>query len=405
MPYSPDSDTTDPNDAQHGPATPLAAEPGRDAGTTGDRAPGWARRARTGSAAATAATAVAALAALGGSTVAHAAPAPPAHVAAAPALVGQKGSAAPVHTVSPGDSLWGIAQRHRVAVGDLMRWNDLSGAALLLPGQKLRLAGEPAASSRPGTGSTGSAAAGAAPAQKASPGGYTVRAGDSLWGIAQAHGVSVQQLLDANDLTVSSLLRPGQRLSVAGPAPARAAAPEPAAESAPEPAAEPKAQRAVGDTFLGRTYGDRVVDSANRHHAELAARPAPGPEQIRRMVHDTAVRMGVDPSLALAHAYQESGFNHRVVSPADAVGTMQVIPDAGAWASGLVGRELDLLDPQDNITAGVAIIRQLGRSAPSTEVAIGAYYQGLHGVKKYGMYDDTKHYVKSVKAHRAEFRG
>ena len=124
---------------------------------------------------------------------------------------------------------------------------------------------------------------------------------------------------------------------------------------------------------------------------------------MRRLVHDTAVRMGVDPALALAHAHQESGFDHRAVSPADAVGTMQVIPDAGDWASGLVGRELDLLDPQDNVTAGVAIIRQLGRAAPSTDVAIAAYYQGLHGVKKYGMYDDTKQYVKSVKTHRKRF--
>ena len=77
---------------------------------------------------------------------------------------------------------------------------------------------------------------------------------------------------------------------------------------------------------------------------------------MRRLVHDTAVQMGVDPALALAHAHQESGFDHRAVSPADAVGAMQVIPDAGDWASGLVGRELDLLDPQDNVTAGVAIM-------------------------------------------------
>ena len=68
-----------------------------------------------------------------------------------------------------------------------------------------------------------------------------------------------------------------------------------------------------------------------------------------------------------------------------------------------MGRELDLLDPEDNVTAGVAIIRQLGRSAPSTDVAIAAYYQGLHGVQKYGMYDDTKSYVRSVKAHRESF--
>lgn len=371
MPFPPDSDTTDPDDAQH-------ADAARSAGPRDDRSPGWARRARAGSAA----TAVAAMAALGGGTVAHAAPAQAPQVASAPLLLDQEEPAAAEHTVARGDSLWAIAQRHDVAVTELMRWNDLSGAALLRPGQKLRLTGEDAPPAAPGPGTPG-------PARSE----HTVRPGDSLWAVAQAHGVSVQQLLEANDLDVGALLRPGQKLVLTG---GGTAAPPPV-----RPAAEPG--RPVGDTFLGRTYEGGVVDSANRHHAQLAARPAPPPEQMRRIVHDTAVRMGVDPALALAHAQQESGFDHRAVSPADAVGTMQVIPDAGEWASGLVGRELDLLDPEDNVTAGVAIIRQLGRSAPSTDVAIAAYYQGLHGVQKYGMYDDTKSYVRSVKAHRESF--
>ncbi|MFE7630084.1 LysM peptidoglycan-binding domain-containing protein [Kocuria sp. NPDC057446] len=383
MPYPPDSDTTDPNDAPHRTAADSAGQPD-------DRSPGWARRARTGSAV----TAVAALAALGGGTVAHAAPAQPAQVASAPQLAGQKTTRTPVHTVSPGDSLWAVAQRHGVAVDELMRWNDLSGAALLFPGQELRLAAGPAPAAETPRRT-------APPAAEPPRDEHVVRSGDSLWGIAQARGVSVQSLLDGNDLTVNSLLRPGQRLSVAAPARETVRTAE---APAPERSEEPRpAERAVGDTFLGRTYEDGVVDSANRHHEQLAARPVPSREEMRRLVHDTAVRMGVDPALALAHAHQESGFDHRAVSPADAVGTMQVIPDAGDWASGLVGRELDLLDPQDNVTAGVAIIRQLGRAAPSTDVAIAAYYQGLHGVKKYGMYDDTKQYVKNVKSHRQRF--
>ena len=39
---------------------------------------------------------------------------------------------------------------------------------------------------------------------------HVVRSGDSLWSISQARGVSVQSLLDGNDLTVNSLLRPGR---------------------------------------------------------------------------------------------------------------------------------------------------------------------------------------------------
>ncbi|MCJ8505800.1 LysM peptidoglycan-binding domain-containing protein [Kocuria flava] len=377
MPFPPDSDTTAPDDAPQHPA-PRAPEPA------------WGRRAR-------AATAVAALAALGGGTAAHAAPpAPVAHVAAAPDPAGAADEDGPVHVVAPGDSLWSVARRHDVEVAELMRWNDLSGAALLHPGQRLRLAAEPAPAPGDAPARPAERAAAPAPAED-----YTVRAGDSLWSISQAHGVAVQQLLEDNDLTVGSLLRPGQRLAVGG-ALAPQQAPEPAAAQPPA-AQRPDPERAVGRTFLGRTYDDPVVDSANRHHAELAARPAPSRERVRAMVHETAERMGVDPALALAHAYQESGFDHRSVSPADAVGTMQVIPSAGEWASGMVGRELDLLDPQDNITAGVAIIRQLGRSAPSRDVAIAAYYQGLHGVQKYGMYKDTKQYVRAVEDHARDF--
>ncbi|MFI7483023.1 LysM peptidoglycan-binding domain-containing protein [Kocuria sp. M1R5S2] len=401
MPFPPDHDTTDPDDAAHSTSSPRTDGPSAPAGSPEERSAGWARLARTGSAA----TAVAALAAIGGGSMAQAAPPQTPQVASAPVLIGQQGPEVPEHTVSRGDSLWAIAQRHGVEVADLMRWNDLSGAAVLHPDQKLRLAGAEK-TERPGE---APAPEEPGPAPEPAPEDYVVRPGDSLWSIAQAHEVSVQELLEANDLTVGSLLRPGQELAVGGPTlrPASAAEPEPVPEPAappePEPATEPRPERAVGDTFLGRTYEDAVVDSANRHHAELASRPVPSREQMRQMVRDTAERMGVDPALALAHAHQESGFDHRAVSPADAVGTMQVIPDAGAWASAMVGRELDLIDPQDNVTAGVAIIGRLARSAENTDEAIAAYYQGLHGVQKYGMYEDTKRYVKKVKAHRESF--
>ena len=80
---------------------------------------------------------------------------------------------------------------------------------------------------------------------------------------------------------------------------------------------------------------------------------------MQAKVAATARAMGVDPALAQAVAFQESGFNHAVVSPANAIGTMQVIPSSGEWASELVGRQLNLLNPDDNVVAGVAILRAL----------------------------------------------
>jgi soluble lytic murein transglycosylase-like protein len=82
---------------------------------------------------------------------------------------------------------------------------------------------------------------------------------------------------------------------------------------------------------------------------------------------------------------------------------MQVIPSSGEWASDLVGRRLNLLDPYDNATAGIAIIRQLTRTSPDLDTAIAGYYQGQYSVSKYGMYDDTKQYVASIKAHQMNF--
>lgn len=82
---------------------------------------------------------------------------------------------------------------------------------------------------------------------------------------------------------------------------------------------------------------------------------------------------------------------------------MQVIPSSGEWASQMVGRKLNLLDPQDNVTAGVAIIRHLQRTSPSMDVGIASYYQGAAGVRRHGMYPDTRQYVAKVKRYMQQF--
>ena len=45
-----------------------------------------------------------------------------------------------------------------------------------------------------------------------------------------------------------------------------------------------------------------------------------------------------------------------VVSVANAVGAMQVIPATSEWISGVVGRRLTRSDPQDNATTGVVLL-------------------------------------------------
>ena len=74
---------------------------------------------------------------------------------------------------------------------------------------------------------------------------------------------------------------------------------------------------------------------------------------------------------------------------------MQVIPSTGKFASSIVGRKLDLLKPQDNVTAGVVLLSRL-TGAARLDLAVAGYYQGLGGVKNHGVYPDTKLYVKNV---------
>ena len=187
------------------------------------------------------------------------------------------------------------------------------------------------------------------PSTSTKSGSYTIKAGDTLSGIAARNGVRLSDVLSANRLTMSSIIYPGQKLAIPGALDDRAGIEQSLLPPTP----------LVPSTFLGFSYPAAVVSSANQNKALLNASPVPSREQMKSIVADTARRMGVDASLALAFALQESGFNQRAVSPANAIGTMQVIPSSGEWASDLVGRKLNLLDPYDNATAGVAIIRQL----------------------------------------------
>ncbi len=275
------------------------------------------------------------------------------------------------YTVRSGDTLGAIAQRTRTSLATILRLNRLSAASVIQPGQRLRV---------PGTGP-----APAKPRSAASQGSvtrHTVRSGDTLSALAVHHHTTQAALLKLNHLRDADHLVVGQVLRI----PVRAAR---------------AATTSASNTFAGRTYPDSTVAAANRNRAALRAAHLPSRTQIRSMIVSTARRHGVDPRLALAIGWQESGWNQSQVSVANAIGTMQVIPSSGEWASSMVGRRLNLLSTQDNITAGVAIIRSLTRSAKNVDQAIAGYYQGLGSVQSHGMYADTKQYVAAVKAHRA----
>ena len=287
------------------------------------------------------------------------------------------------YTVKAGDTLSGIAARNSIGLSTLLRANGLSTSSIIYPGQKIKLSGS-ASSNNSGSSSSSGSSSGSTKAST-----YTVKRGDTLSGIASRNGISLQALLSANGLRSTSIIYPGQTLKLSG-------------SSTVSTASSGNSGQLIGNTFLHYTYPDHVVANANQNKQTLLNSPMPSRSKVREMVRSTAVSMGVDPRLALAHAQIESGFDPTAVSPANAIGTMQVIPSTGEWASQLVGRKLNLLDPQDNITAGVAIIRHLQGRNPG-DIGIAGYYQGEAGVRKYGMYSDTKDYVAKVKSAMSRF--
>lgn len=295
----------------------------------------------------------------------------PAPAAAAPA------PAAAVHKVVAGDTVSRIAAKHGTTVAAVVAANGLDARAFIRIGQTLSI---------PGTrGAAAAAPAPAAAAQAAGSVSHTVRSGDTVTAIAAKHGATVAAVVAANGLDSRAMIRIGQTLTV------------PVAVAAPSAAT-------VGNTFAGRTYADSVVAAANANLATLRSTPTPSKAEMQAKIVATARAMGVDPALAQAVAFQESGFKHAVVSPANAIGTMQVIPTSGQWASDLVGRELNLVNPDDNVTAGVAILRALVGNAPDLPTAIAGYYQGASSVKKNGMFADTRRYVANVQTHMTRFR-
>lgn len=270
------------------------------------------------------------------------------------------------YVVRSGDTLDGIASHFKVSLSTLYSLNKISRTAYIQPGQRIKV---PAPAAR------AKAKAGAHAAVTTTR--VTVRAGDTLSAIAVRHGVSQASLLKANGLSSRSILQIGQTLKVVTPV---------------------KKKANSSNTFAGRTYSNKIVSAASANRSYLAAHSKSSRTQIKSMITSTAKRHGLDPALALAISWQESGWNQRQVSVANAIGAMQIIPSSGVWASGIAGRKLNLLKAQDNITAGIVILRSLTRSARTEDEAIGGYYQGLYSVQKNGMYPDTKQYVKSILA-------
>lgn len=235
---------------------------------------------------------------------------------------------------------------------------------------------------------------------------YTVRWGDTLTGIASRYGTTVPALARLNRLDPSNILLSGATLRLPAAASARS-------RSHLVRRGETLSGLAVSyDTTVTALVEANGLASAHlifagtylRIPSSSAARALPGSGpatswEIASTIDYWSRYYGVDPRLARALAWMESGYQAQIVSPAGAWGVMQVTP--GAWAfveDVLIGARVPRT-PSGNVRVGVAYLRHLLAAFGGNErLALAAYYQGLWGVQTQGVLPETRRYVADVLA-------
>jgi peptidoglycan hydrolase-like protein with peptidoglycan-binding domain len=177
---------------------------------------------------------------------------------------------------------------------------------------------------------------------------YVIRAGDTLTAIAARFHVTVRALARANKLDPAKPILIGRKVMV--PVAARSA---------------------------------------------LAATPT----TVRASLDAWSARLGVPPRLVRALAWMESGFQPNIVSPAGARGVLQTLPTTRAFVEEvLVGHTLPTSLDGD-VQVGVMFLRHLLQQFAGNErLALAAWYQGEAAVRRNGVYDVSKPFVRNVLA-------
>jgi soluble lytic murein transglycosylase-like protein len=219
---------------------------------------------------------------------------------------------------------------------------------------------------------------------------HRVKPGETATGLAVRFHAWTAELIAHNNLGPDGRIRVGQRLEI--PVVVAAVA------HRGDRAARPEGRQADGRQAEREQRAHRPSPTGTRHRWASPDRGHPSRDTVRRTVAATAARHGVDPQLALAVSWQESGWQMDRRSSAGAIGAMQVLPSTAAWMSMYEGRRLHPRRLADNATTGVRLLRVLRSETTNRRRAVAAYYQGLGAVRSHGLYDETHAYVANVLA-------
>ena len=136
--------------------------------------------------------------------------------------------------------------------------------------------------------------------------------------------------------------------------------------------------------------------------------PLPEPLSPNTPFHDiiraAAERNGVDADLIHCVIAIESNFNPRAISPKNARGLMQLLPQTAAQLG-----VRNVFDPRENIEGGTRYLKDmLARYNNDLTLALAAYNAGPERVEQYGRrvppYPETVKYVRRISRSYAQFK-
>ena len=99
-----------------------------------------------------------------------------------------------IYTVKRGDNLWNLSRKYGTTVQSIAQLNHIQNPNLIYPGQRLRIPVNMDLNT-------------STMIQNSS---YTVKRGDTLWGISRRYGVTVRYLANKNGIRNPNLIYPGQ---------------------------------------------------------------------------------------------------------------------------------------------------------------------------------------------------
>jgi peptidoglycan hydrolase-like protein with peptidoglycan-binding domain len=187
------------------------------------------------------------------------------------------------------------------------------------------------------------------------PATYTVKEGDGFYTIAASLGISPLVLAKQNELELTSVIVPGQKLAL-------------------------------------------PAGTTGQSNASDMSRPvAASTDAVRASLDRWSAVYGIDPKLARATAWMESGFRQDVVSHVGAIGVMQLLPDTWKWVDQVLLQTTTPRTYDGNVRVGVRYLRWLlDQFNGNTRLALAGYYQGAQAVRDRGLFDDTKRYVSII---------